>query len=133
MAERKNNTFVESATSIIVFAKLPNYFWVKAMFIANYIQNKVPTSALDGIVKVQWTRRKPSILDLRTFGCDAYVHIPKEKRSKLDVKSQKCILVGYNDNHVKAYRLYNPFSKIVIISKDVIFHKESQLQNIRER
>jgi len=28
---------------------------------------------------------------LRTFGCDAYVHIPKEKRSKLDMKSQKCM------------------------------------------
>jgi len=70
---------------------------------------------------------------LRTFGCDAYVHIPKKKRSKLDVKNQKCILVGYNDNHVKAYRLYNPFSKIVIINKDVIFHEESQLQNIKER
>jgi hypothetical protein len=38
------------------------------------------------------------LLHLRTFGCDAYVHIPKEKRHKMDVKNQKFILVGYNDN-----------------------------------
>ncbi len=49
------------------------------------------------------------------------------------MKNKKCILVRYNDNHVKAYRLYNPFSEIVIIDKDVIFHEESQLQNIKER
>jgi hypothetical protein len=42
---------------------------------------------------------------LRTTGCDAYVHIAKKKTSKLDVKNKKCILVGYSDNHVKAYRL----------------------------
>jgi hypothetical protein len=30
--------------------KLPIYFWAKAMSIANYIQNRVPTSALIGIV-----------------------------------------------------------------------------------
>jgi hypothetical protein len=69
---------------------------------------------------------------LRTFGCDAYVHILKEKRSKLDMKSQKYILMGYGDN-VKVYRLYNPFSRTVIISKNVIFHEKFQLQNIKEK
>jgi hypothetical protein len=57
----------------------------------------------------------------------------KKKKSKLDVKNKKCILVGYSDNHVKVYRLYNLSSKFVIINKDVIFHEESQLQNIKER
>lgn len=70
---------------------------------------------------------------LRTIGCDAYVHIPKKKTSKLDVKNQKCISVGYNDNQVKAYRLYNLSSNIVIINKDVIFHEEYPLQNIKQR
>lgn len=27
------------------------------------------------------------------FGCDAYVHITKENKSKLDEKVEKCILI----------------------------------------
>jgi hypothetical protein len=77
-------------------------------------------------------REKTSMSHLRTFGCDAYVHIPTEKRSKLDMKSQKCILVGYRDN-AKVYKLYNPSSKTVIINTNVIFHKEFQLQDKRKK
>jgi hypothetical protein len=40
--------------------------------------------------------------------------------------------MGYNDN-AKAYRFYNLSSKTIIISRDVKFHEESQLQNLRER
>ncbi len=53
-------------------------------------------NALDGTVTLEeeWTSINPSLSHLRIFGCDAYVHIPKDKRKKLDFKSQKCILVG---------------------------------------
>lgn len=53
-------------------------------------------NALDGIVTLEeeWTSINPSLSHLRIFGCDAYVHIPKDKRKKLDFKNQKCILVG---------------------------------------
>jgi hypothetical protein len=77
-------------------------------------------------------KKKTLHVSFKDLCCDAYVHIPKEKRSKLDMKSQKCILVRYGDN-VKVYRLYNPSSKTIIISMDVIFHEKSQLQNIKER
>ena len=42
-----------------------------------------------------WIGKKPSIKHLKDFGCDAYVHVPKEKRSKLDNKAKKCIFIGY--------------------------------------
>jgi hypothetical protein len=42
----------------------------------------------------EWTSINPFLSHLRIFGCDAYVHIPKDKKKKLDLKSQKCILVG---------------------------------------
>lgn len=47
------------------------------------------------------------------------MHVPKQKRTKLDKKSKKLILVGFCDN-VKGYRLYDAESKDVIISRDVI-------------
>ena len=49
--------------------------------------------------------------------------MPSELRKKLDDKSKKCIFIGYSEES-KAYRLYNPISKKLIISKDVKFEEE---------
>ena len=38
--------------------------------------------------------KKPSLEHLKVFGCDAYVHVPKENRSKLDNKAEKVYLYG---------------------------------------
>ena len=38
---------------------------------------------------------KPNLRHLRVFDNIAYVHVPNEKRRKLDAKLEKCILVGY--------------------------------------
>lgn len=38
--------------------------------------------------------KKPVISHVRIFGCDAYIHVPKEKMTKLDSKSEKCTLLG---------------------------------------
>ena len=57
---------------------------------------------------------------LRVFGSIAYVHILKEKRRKLDAKAEKCILVGYLDEQ-KGYKCYNPRTKQVRVSRDVVF------------
>lgn len=47
------------------------------------------------------------------------MHISKEKRLKWDKKAVKGILVGYLD-HVKEYRVYNPDTKDITTSRDVI-------------
>ena len=54
------------------------------------------------------------------FGSIAYVHVPKEKRRKLDAKAEKCILVGYSDEQ-KGYKCYNPRTKQARVSCDVVF------------
>ena len=60
---------------------------------------------------------------MRVFGCVAYAHVPDELRKKLDNKGDKCIFVGYSDES-KAYKLYNPSTKKVIIRRDVQFIEE---------
>lgn len=66
---------------------------------------------------------KPCVDYFRTFGCVAHVHIPDQKRSKLNAKSQQCILLCVSDM-TKAYKLYDPISKKVIISRDVAFEED---------
>jgi hypothetical protein len=53
----------------------------------------------------------------------AYAKIPDARRTKLDDKSEKCIIVGYGDR-MMGYKLYNPIIKKVIMSRDVIFEED---------
>jgi hypothetical protein len=51
-----------------------------------------------------WFGKKPSISHLKVFGCDAFVHVSKENRSKLDKKGVKCSFIGYKKG-MKGYKL----------------------------
>ena len=65
-------------------------FWAEAVDTACYQANRSPSSTLeDKTPKEVWTCKRPSLSHLRVFGCDAYVHFLKEKRTKLDSKSEK--------------------------------------------
>ena len=68
--------------------------------------------------------KKPNLAHLRVFGSIAYVHVPKEKRKKLDATVEKCILVSYLDKQ-KGYKCYNPRMKEVQVSRNVIFDESA--------
>ena len=50
--------------------------------------------------------------------------MPDEKRKKLDDRGVKCVFLGVSAES-KAYRLYNPVTKQIIISRDVVFDEEN--------
>ena len=64
-----------------------------------------------------WSGRKPSVSHLKVFGSICYKHVPDSRRKKLEVKSEAMILVGYHNTG--AYRLLDPHSKKIAISRDV--------------
>jgi len=57
----------------------------------------------------------------------AYAKILDARRTKLDDKSKKCIFIEYGDRRM-GYKLYNPITKKVIMSKDVIFEEDKTWQ-----
>ena len=67
-----------------------------------------------------FSREKPEVKHLRIFGCPVYIHIPKEKRTKLDPSGRKGIFVGYSDTS-NAYIIYFSRFKKININRDVIF------------
>ena len=69
-----------------------------------YVQNRAFANGGVSPHKLYF-RKKPNLAHLRVFGSIAYVHVPKEKRRKLDAKSKKCILVDYSDEQ-KVYKCY---------------------------
>src|SRR5690606_23480010 len=96
VAERMNRILIEKARSMLHDAKLPLYCWAEAVNTACYVKNRCPTRAVQDSTPYElWTGKTPDLSHLRIFGSIAYMHIPKEKRRKLDAKSKKCIFVGY--------------------------------------
>ena len=67
--------------------------------------------------------RSPTVDHFKIFGCVTYAHIPDKKRKKLDDKGEKCIFLGVSEQS-KAYKLYNPITKKIVISRDVVFDEE---------
>ena len=68
---------------------------------------------------------------LFVFGCKAFVHIPKDERSKLDVKARQCIFRGYGLNEF-GYRLYDPIEKKLVRSRDVMFMEDQTIHDIEK-
>ena len=123
VAERMNRTLMEKARSMLSGTGLGQEFWAEAVETACYLVNRSPSSALEDKTPHEvWTGKKPSLSHLRVFGCDAYVHVPKEKRTKLDNKSKRCIFIGYKDG-LKGYKLWNPEIRKVVYNLDVVFRE----------
>ncbi|KAL2465911.1 Retrovirus-related Pol polyprotein from transposon TNT 1-94 [Abeliophyllum distichum] len=87
--------------SILSKKYIPREFWPEAVNWCVHILNRSPTlqskiSHLKkhGVVLKSWSGVKPSVEYFRVFGCIGYIHIPDVKRTKLDSKSSKCILLG---------------------------------------
>ena len=60
------------------------------------------------------------------------MHIPKEKRTKIDPLRKKGIFVGYSESS-KAYRIYFLGFKKIDISRDVTFDKDSSYNKARKK
>jgi hypothetical protein len=104
-------------------AELGQEFWVEVVGTTCYLVNRSPSSGLDDKTPHEvWTRKKPSLQHLKVFGCDSYVHVPKENRSKLDTKAEKCIFIGYKDG-MKGYNIWKTETKKTIYSRDVVFRE----------
>ena len=73
-----------------------------------YVQNRTPHKVLENKTPEEiFSGKKPEVSHLIIFGCTVYIHIPKEKRTKLDPSIKKGIFVGYSESS-KAYRIYFP-------------------------
>ena len=126
VAERMNRTIQEKVRSMLSMAGLLDAFWAEAVMTAVHLINRSPSVPLGFMVPEEvWTGLPPSYGHLRVFGCEAYVHVLKEKRSKLDPKSKRCVFLGYGDSGEMGYRLWDPTDRKIVRSHDVVFHEDS--------
>jgi hypothetical protein len=128
VVERKNITLEECARSMMKCKNLSNVFWDETISTVVYLKNRSPTRCLDHKTHFEALYdNKPTVNNLRIFGCKAFSHIPKENRNKLDVKSIKCIFIGYC-SEFKAYKQFDPSTHKVFASRDVFFHEQAEVK-----
>lgn len=121
-AEREQRTIVESARSMLYAKDVSLDLWAEAVNCAVYILNRTSSSQCPNKTPFElWNGIKPQIGHLKVFGSVGYVHIPDQLRKKLDKKSEKMILVGYDNTN---YRMYNLNNKKIKISRNVIFDEQ---------
>lgn len=118
VVERYNRTIMERVRCMLLDAKLNDDFWAEAAQTAVYLLNAIPKGNDLKSANELWDGKQIDLKKLRLFGETAMIHVPKEKRKKLDDKSEEGIFLGYEQN---GYRIYNKTSKKVVIAKDVIF------------
>jgi hypothetical protein len=70
-----------------------------------------------------FTCKKPNLLHFCIFGYKVHVHVPWENRTKLEIKSIRFPLVGY-DEQTKTYILLNLRTNHVQLNRDVRFNEK---------
>ncbi|KAA3485266.1 pleiotropic drug resistance protein 3-like [Gossypium australe] len=103
VCERKNRIVLDMARCLLFESKLPSKFWAEAVNTSIYLLNKLPTYAV--------------------FSCACYALIPAEKRTKLERRVVPRIFVSYSSTK-KGYRVFDPSTKKILVSRDVRFDEE---------
>jgi hypothetical protein len=81
--------------------------------------------------KEAFTSRRPDVKHIKIFGCLTHFHVPSKKRTKLDPTTQQGNLVGYSEVS-KAYRIYIPSLRRVVVRRDVRFEEGRAFQRSLE-
>jgi len=127
--ERQNRTIVEMARAMLIGADLPRGLWAEAVTTAAKIRNCIPLKRLNNKTPQEiLTGCKPNIGHLRIYGSKAFALIDESKRSKFDSKSEEMRLIGYEH---KAYRLWQPGTRRVLIRRDAVIVEPQPQQMVR--
>ena len=103
---------------------LPRFLWEEAYNTIVYIQNKCPHRVLgDETPEKAFIGVKQKVSHFHIFGCPVYIHMPVEKRTKLEPSSRKGLFVGYGETS-EAYKVYVPKFRNIVVSKDVRFEED---------
>jgi hypothetical protein len=115
---------MEAVKAMIHDQDLPMHLWVEASRTTVYVQNKISHSALGfKTPEEMFTGKKPKVKHLKIFGRPIYLHIPKEKITKIDPSRKKGVFVGYCEVS-KAFKIYISGYRHIEISRDVTFDED---------
>ncbi|KAI6777540.1 transposase, partial [Emericellopsis cladophorae] len=129
--ERAGRTLMDSARADCIDADIPQHLWPLAIEHAAYITNHMPTAANDDseppikkMFDIIGLNYQYDLRAIRTWGCTAYVRIPKERRKaseKLAPRAWKGRLVGIEGVHARIFKIWIPSLKRIVRARDARF------------
>ena len=130
VAERANRRILDKGHTIMKDANAPDFLWANAFATAVYAINQT-TSSCTGITPYEsFFGRKPSVLHMRVWYADTFIHQPKDLGTqKLGECGHLVKFLGYPEDSTR-YRTYNPHTHKVQIIHSPIFHEETHLPSI---
>jgi hypothetical protein len=122
---------MEAMKTMIHDQDLPMHLWAKSTKTTVYVQNRLSHSALGfKTPEEMFSGKKLEVSHPKIFGYLVFVHILKEKGTKLDPLGKKGIFVGYYELS-KAFRVYIPGYHDIEINRDVAFDEDATLKKSR--
>jgi len=121
VVERRNQSVVGTARCMLKAKQLPGVFWGEAVTTAVYLLNRSSSKSIGDKTPYElWTGSAPGVQHLRTFGSIVHMKLTAPNPKKLDDRSRRTIFVGY-ESASKAYRIFDPRTRRVHISRDIVF------------
>ncbi|RDY06554.1 hypothetical protein CR513_09431, partial [Mucuna pruriens] len=132
LVERMNRTLIERVKHMLSKAKLPKHFWGEAFYTIVHVINLSPVVALNTkVLNKIWFDKDVKYDHLRVFDCKAFVHVPKNEKSKLDMKTSQCIFIGYGHDKY-GYRMYYPVEEKLVRRHDVQFMEDQTIEDVNK-
>ena len=130
VAERANRTLVEGTRCLLISSQLIKSYWSIAVVHMAYLRNIIPTKQDGSIPYELFFGKKPDYKLLYTFGEKVWVHIPKEKRKKLDRVAYEGVYVGIDKNR-NGIRVLRKESDTIVVTRDfrIIGKREKLVSN----
>jgi len=119
MLERKHQSILNIARSLLFQSHLPICFWNYAITHDVFILNRLPTTTLKNLTPFEALNNQvPNYSELRVFDSLCFATTLSAHRSKFDKRTRKCIFVGYQRG-TKGYLLYDLHNREIFLSKHV--------------
>ena len=105
---------------------LPLSFWGYALETTAFTLNRALSKSVETTPYELWFSKKPEMSFLKVWGCDAYVK--KLQPDKLELRSKKCVFVGY-PKEIVGYTFYHISEGKIFVAKNGSFlEKEFSLK-----
>nr|GEU64392.1 hypothetical protein [Tanacetum cinerariifolium] len=127
IVERRNRTLVEATRTMLSAAKVPLFFWAKAIATACFTQNRslvIPQHEQTPYHIIN--DRKPSVKFFYIFGTLCYIVKDCENLDKMKEKGDSCIFVGYSTQS-RAYRVFKKRTRVIMETIHVNFDELPQM------
>jgi hypothetical protein len=128
VVERKNQTLLDMARTMLDEYKTLDRFWAEAVNTACYAINRLYLHRI--LKKTSYellTGKKPNISYFRVFGSKCFILVKKGRKSKFAPMTVDGFLLGY-DSNTRAYRVFNKSSGQVEVSCNVVFDETNGSQ-----